>query len=329
MSQTKIPTWLTAGLLAVTASGAALVLPIPAGADTDAPAVSYATTTQSRTIETFSRLPLYVTQGAPSSTVFLDHQSVPICEVVAGLFDGQAVEEYIELGAGGTYNNPTKVKAGQGRGALPEKAEFGTAPGPNAQAACPSAASGTGRAAASGIMNDQLTVAAASTRSTGNKLDAQDVVVSEAVTNLQGIKLADVSVRQLESFLKVEWRPGAEPLISYRLAMIGLFNGADAVLLNGERGIVLQGKDLAGSEFVKQFNQQSKANEKAIEQIGTYGFRILEPSVYQDASGRYVIENFVVNAGFGFAARKNELGNFQGMRLAAATVTGRVAYFAS
>ena len=38
-----------------------------------------------------------------------------------------------------------------------------------------------------------------------------------------------------------------------------------------------------------------------------------------------MIENFVVNAGFGFAARKNEMGNFQGMRLAAATVTGRIA----
>lgn len=327
MSQTKIPTWLTAGLIAVTTAGAALTVPVSAGADTDA--VSYATTTQSRTVETFSRLPLYVTQGAPSSTVTLDHQSVPVCEVVAGLFDGHTVEEYIELGAGGTYNNPTKVKAGQGRQELPEKAEFGTAPGPTAQAACPTATSGTGQAAVAGIMSDQLTVAAASTKSTANKADSGDLVVSEAVTNLQGIKLADVSIRQLESWLKVEWRPGAEPLISYRLAMTGLFNGADAVLLNGERGIVLQGKDLAGSEFVKQFNQQSKANEKAFEQIGTYGFRILEPSVYQDASGRHVIENFVVNAGFGFAARKNELGNFQGMRLAAATVTGRIAYFAS
>ncbi|HET9770933.1 MAG TPA: hypothetical protein VFS16_08590, partial [Acidimicrobiia bacterium] len=213
--------------------------------------------------------------------------------------------------------------------ALPEKAEFGTAPGPRAEVACPSVVSGTGRAAAGGIMTDQLTVAAASTKSTSSQADGQDVVLSEAVTNLQGIKLADVSIRQLESWLKVEWRAGAEPLISYRLAMTGLFNGADAVFLNGERGIVLQGKDLAGSEFVKQFNQQSKANENALEQLGTYGFRILEPSVYQDASGRHVIENFVVNAGFGFAARKNELGNFQGMRLAAATVTGRIAYFAS
>ena len=106
------------------------------------------------------------------------------------------------------------------------------------------------------------------------------------MTKLQGIKLADVSVRQLESWLKVEWRPGSEPLVSYRLAVTGLFNGADAVLMNGERGVVLQGKDLAGSEFVKQFNQQSKANEKAFEQLGTYGFRILEPQVYQDASGR-------------------------------------------
>jgi hypothetical protein len=328
MSQTKIPTWLTAGLLAVTASGAALVVPLPARAETDAREVSYATTTQSRTVETFSRLPLYVTQGAPSSTVFLDHQSVPICEVVAGLFDGQAVEEYIELGAGGTYNNPTKVKAGQGRGALPQKAEFGTAPGPTARAACPSAESGTGQATAGGIVSDQLTVATATTNSTATSADGRDVV-SEAVTNLQGVKLADVSIRQLESWLKVEWRPEVEPLISYRLVLSGLFNGADAVLLNGERGIVLQGRDLAGSEFVKQFNQQSKANEKALEQIGTYGFRVLEPSVYQDASGRHVIENFVVNAGFGFAARKNELGNFQGMRLAAATVTGRIAYFAS
>jgi hypothetical protein len=154
-------------------------------------------------------------------------------------------------------------------------------------------------------------------------------VISEAVTKLQGVKLAEVSVRQLESWLKVDWRVSQEPVVSYRLAVSGLFNGADAVLLNGERGVVLQGKDLAGSEFVKQFNQQSKQHEKALEQLGTYGFRLVEPQLYQDASGRYVVEGFVVNAGFGFAARKNQMGHFQGMRLAAATVTGRMVPFGS
>ncbi len=308
-------------------AGATSLLPGPAGADT-APA-SYATTTQSRTVETFARLPLYITQGAPSSKVILDHQSVPQCEVTSGLFDGDTAEEYVELGADGKYQNPTKVKAGQSRGALPDRAEFGTAPGPTASAACPTPLSGMGRASSGGIVTDQLSVEFATTTSQALKKEAEPVVVSEAVTKLQGVKLADVSIRQLESWLKVEWRVSQEPLVSYRLVLSGLFNGAEAVLMNGERGVVLQGKDLAGSEFVKQFNQQSKQHETAFEQLGTYGFRLLEPQVYQDASGRYVIENFVVNGGFGFAARKNQMGHFQGMRLAAATVTGRMVPFGS
>jgi len=326
MRGTTIPAWLSAGLLAATVSVAPLVLPDPARADAD---LSYATTTQSRTVETFARLPLYVTQGAPSSTVLLDEQSVPQCEVVAGLFDGASVEEYIELGAGGKYQNPTKVKAGQSRGALPEKAEFGSAPGPTARAACPTPLEGTGRASSGGIVADQLGVESATTTSNATKRDGEAAIVTEAVTRLQGVTLADASLRQLESWLKVEWREGREPLVSYRLLLSGLFNGAEAVLMNGERGVVLQGKDLAGSEFVKQFNAQSKAHETALAQLGTYGFRLLEPELYQDATGRTVIESFVVNAGFGFAARKNELGNFQGFRLGAATISGRIASFGS
>jgi len=314
-------------VLAVAAVAAALVVPGPAGAEE--PPASYATTTQSRAVETFARLPLYVTQGAPSSKVILDHQSVPQCEVTSGLYDGDTVEEYIELGADGKYQNPTKVKAGQSRGALPDKAEYGTAPGPTALAACPTATTGAGRASSGGIVTDQLSIETATTSSNAVKPANQSMVVSEAVTKLQGIKVADVSVRQLESWLKVEWRVNQEPLVSYRLVVSGLFNGAEAVLMNGERGVVLQGKDLAGSEFVKQFNQQSKQHETALEQLGTYGFRLLEPQVYQDASGRYVVEGFVVNAGFGFAARKNQMGHFQGMRLAAATVTGRMVPFGS
>lgn len=309
------------------AAVAALVVPEPAGAE--AQAVSYATTTQSRTVETFARVPLYLTQGAPSSTVFLDHQSVPQCEVVSGLFDGSSFEEYVELSSGGSYKNPTKVKAGQARGALPEKAEFGTAPGPTAQAACPTGVSGAGRASSGGIVTDQLSVETATARSSAIKRDDAGVVVSEAVTKLQGVKLAEVSIRQIESWLKIEWRVNQEPLVSYRLVLSGLFNGAESVLMNGDRGVVLQGKDLAGSEFVEQFNAQSRAHETALEQLGTYGFRLLEPNVYQDESGRHVIENFVVNAGFGFAARKNQMGHFQGMRLAAATVTGRMVPFGS
>jgi hypothetical protein len=309
------------------AAAAALVVPGSAGAE--ARPVSYATTTQSRTVETFARVPLYLTQGAPSSTVFLDHQGVPQCEVNAGLFDGSSFEEYVELSSGGSYKNPTKIKAGQARGALPDKADFGTAPGPNAQAACPTALTGTGRATSGGIVTDQLSVESATAASSAVKPESESLVVSEAVTKLQGVKLADVSLRHLESWLKVEWRSEQEPLVSYRLAVSGLFNGAEAVLLNGERGVVLHGKDLAGSEFVKQFNQQSKAHETAFEQLGTYGFRLMEPEVYQDASGRHVIESFAVNAGFGFAARKNQMGHFQGMRLAAATVTGRMVPFGS
>jgi len=301
-------------------------LPSPAGAA----AASYATTTQSRTVETFSKLPFDVTQGYPSSTVFLDHQGVAQCEVLAAMFDGGIVEEYFELGFGGTYQNHTKAEAGNQRGALPEKAAFGSAPGPHANAACPTPLSGSGYAAGAGYVSDQLSIEGASTRSAATKPEDKAIVLSETLTKLQGIKAGAVSVRNLESWIKVEWRSEHPPLISYRMAVSGLFNGADEVLLQGERGIVLQGQNLAGAEFVKQFNQQSAENETAFEQLFTYGFRILEPKVYKDASGRDVIESFVMAGGFGLAARKGEqVGNFQGMRLAAARITGRIGSFAT
>jgi hypothetical protein len=301
------------------------IVATPAGAA----AASYATTTQSRTVETFSKLPFDVTQGYPSSTVFLDHQGVAQCEVLAAMFDGGILEEYFELGFGGTYQNHTKAEAGNQRGALPEKAAFGAAPGPNAQAACPTPLSGSGYAAGGGYLSDQVSIESASTSSTATKPEGKAIVLSETLTKLQGIKAGAVSVRNLESWIKVEWRSEEEPLISYRMAVSGLFNGADEVLLQGERGIVLQGQNVAGNEFVKQFNQQSAEHETAFEQLFTYGFRILEPKVYQDASGRDVIESFVMAGGFGLAARKGELGGFQGMRLAAARITGRIGSFAS
>jgi hypothetical protein len=297
----------------------------PAGAA----AASYATTTQSRTVETFSKLPFDVTQGYPSATVFLDHQGVAQCEVLAAMFDGGIIEEYFELGFGGMYQNHTKAEAGNQRGALPEKATFGSAPGPHANAACPTPLTGSGYAAGGGQVSDQFSIEGASASSTATKPEDRAAVVSETLTKLQGIKVGDVSIRNLESWIKVEWRSGAEPLISYRMAVGGLFNGADEVLLQGERGIVLQGQNLAGAEFVKQFNEQSAEHESAFEQLFTYGFRILEPRVYKDASGRDVVESFVMAGGFGLAARKGEqVGNFQGMRLAAARITGRIGEFA-
>lgn len=313
-------------ILALAGPGAGLAVATPAGAA----AASYATTTQSRTVETFSRLPFDVTQGYPSATVHLDHQGVAQCEVIAGMFDGGIVEEYFELGFGGAYQNHTTAEAGNQRGALPEKAEFGAAPGPNAQAACPTPQSGLGQAAFGGNQTDEFGVDFAYTTSSATKAKDRASVLTETATRLQGIRVAEVSLRHLESWIKVEWRSTQEPLISYRMVVSGLFNGADEVLLKGDRGVVLQGEDLAGADFIKQFNEQSAAHETAFEQLATYGFRVLEPRVYTNAAGREVVESFVVNGGFGLAARKGEqVGNFQGMRLGAARITGRISEFAS
>jgi len=316
---------LAALALAVALPGAGLLGAPPAGAEGR---FFYATTTESRTFEFYEQLPYEATEGSPSSSVNLDdQQNYPFCETFSGVYDlGGVIDEFLSLSSNNVYQNPTRMRAANPPGTRPQRAEFNTvASGPHALSDCKTPTSGYGTATYGGHVADQVSVQSATSETTAARADGEDTVVGETTTKFQGFKAGDVSFRQLESWVKVEWRAGQQPLVTYRMVLNGLFNGTSEVMLNGGNGIVLSGQKVAGSELAEQFNQQSKAHQSDLDKLATYGFRILEPKVYQDPNGRNVVETYLLESGFGLAARKgDQIGNFQGLRLGVSRVSGLV-----
>jgi hypothetical protein len=306
---------------------AALVVPVtatPAGAAQ----VRYSTIIQSRPIEPYAQVPSEVHVGVPSASVYLEDPATAHCEVIAGVYDhGLLAGEYLEtIIPDNMYRNPTQMRAVNPRDTRPDKAEFTTFPGgPSALAECPTPTSGKGSATWGGGGNDSGGVESATSTSTSTLVPDQELVVSETTSKLQGVKLGDATIRSLENWLKVEWRPDQEPVISYRMVLQGVFSGTDEVASGGGKGIVLSGQNVGGSEFTEQFNQQAKAHQSEFEQLGTYGFRILEPRYYEDAiSRRPSVEAAVLDASWGFTARQGGIGHRQGLRLGVARAAGRI-----
>jgi len=288
--------------------------------------VFYGMTTTSRPIEFYEHIPAEITQGSPSTLVFLENPGSPFCEDLAGIYDlGLIIDDYLSFGIP-QYANPTRMHAANPPGSRPEKAEFSTFPGgPHAVAQCQTPESGLATATWGGAVNPQLTIESATSNSTSVRVPGEDAVVTEALATLHGVKLGDSTIRNFESWLKVEWRPAQQPVISYRLVVQGLANGTSEVASSGGKGIVLAGQNVAGSDFAKQFNEQSKAHETALQQIGTYGFHFLEPRYFKDeVQRRDAVEMPVLDASWGFSARKGGIGEAQGIRLGLTRMTGRI-----
>lgn len=332
VSKTSIPpqrAWWRGLTLALLASSATLGAIVPAAA-AEGQSITYATEVQSRAFETYQQLPYEINQGAPSGWTGIYWQGSPACRAISGLVDDGSLGDIVTLFTDQTYQNPTRMRAGNQAGGLPERAEFGARPGPHALAACPAPESGVGSATTGGYVSEQVSIESATSKSTAEKLDGEPTVINEALTRLQGLHLGEVSIRHLESWIRVEWRLEQEPVISYRMVLSGLVTDGTEVWSNDDHGsLILQGQNVGGSEFVEQFNEQTKAHESDLEELGTYRLRLLEPRVYEDRRfAKTVIENFALEAGFGLAARKGEqFGSFQGMRLARAKIRGSMATF--
>jgi hypothetical protein len=275
----------------------------------------------SRAFETYGQIPAEATQGAPSAIVQLQGPSVTPCEARAGVYDlGTVLDEYLDLSLD-VYKNPTRVVAVNPASAYPTHAEYGSAPGPRAVADCATPEAGTASATWGGPDTGQNGVASATSRSTTSWEPGSDLIITEGSTKLGGIKLGDASIRTLESWLRVEWRPNQDPLVSYRIVLQGLFSGSTEVASGGGKGLVLSGQSVGGSELSKQFNEQAAAHQNALSALGRYGFHILAPRHYYDPRlrdqqpGGHIVEAPVLEGSWGFTARQNQTGHNQGMRL--------------
>lgn len=310
-------------------AGIGLVGAKPGGASTGD--IFYTTFLWSRAFETFAQIPAELTQGAPSSFVLLYEQNEPGCRVDAGLYDLAAVDDLAHLSVD-QYENPVRARATNPETAKSTRAEFGTAPGPHAVADCPSQTSGSGTATWGGNISDDLGVISAATHAASERKPGEQLVITEALTNLAGIRLGKMSVRNLESWIKVEWRPNQEqPVVSYRIVLQGLSDGTTEVASTGGEGIVLSGKSVGGSDLTKQFNAQAEAHKSDLQQIGTFGLHILAPRAYKDTVTRdvqtfrgWTVDAPVLEAFSGFAARSHQVGHRQGVRIGLTRVSGDI-----
>lgn len=321
------------GVLATIATGilaAALVVPLtatPAGADGR---LIYGTVVESRTMEGYAQVPSEVSGGSPSTMVFVeDPGSAPMCESISGVYDfGLLAGEYIETIMEGYDTNPTRTRAVNPANTRPTKDEFTSFPGgPRALSECATTTSGMGTATWGGYVSDQFSFESASSKSTNALVAGENLVVGETLTKFHGVKLAASSIRSFESWLKVEFRPEKEPVVSWRIVLQGVFNGADEMFSGGAKGLVLSGQSVGGGDFAKQFNEQAKAHETEFKALGTYGFRILEPRYYDDAfTRRPTVEAPVLDGSWGFTAREGGIGHRQGMRLGLSRAGGRILF---
>jgi hypothetical protein len=301
---------------------AALVGIRPAGA---AEGFTYGTTTTSRAIETYANIPAEVNQGTPSATVFLEDSHDPFCEGIAGIYDlGLIVDEYASASVA-AYQNPTKARVHNPADSFPSQKEVTTFPGgPNALADCASRSDGLATATWGGYVGDHTVVQSAYSKTVSKRVAGTNTVVNEATAHINGIQLGESLIRSFDSWLKVEWKPSEDPVISYRIELQGLTDGKTDTVSSGEKGFVLSGQNVGGGDFITQFNEQAKAHENDLKALGRYGFRMMEPRYFEDTiQARKVIQAAVLEGSLGFTARDGGIGQNQGIRFGLVRTSGR------
>ena len=286
---------------------------------------TYGTTTTSRSIETYAAIPFETTHGSPSTTVFLEDSHGPFCEGIAGVYDlGLIIDEYASASVP-AYQNPTKARVHNPEDSFPSKKEVSTFPGgPEALADCSTRTEGLATATWGGYVGDQAIVQSAFSKTVSKRVADTDMVVNEATAHVEGIKVGDSLIRSFDSWLKVEWRPSQDPVVSYRIELQGLTDGKTDTVSGGEKGFVLSGQNIGGGSYISQFNEQAKAHQNDLKVLGRYGFRMLEPRYFEDGvQARKVIEAAVLDGSAGLAARDGGIGQNQGIRFGLVRTSGR------
>jgi hypothetical protein len=311
--------------------------PSVAGADEDttgAPTASgsaWAAEATGRVFEPYAEIPHAFYPGAPMAEVHL--YSPGNCDTwAAAYYAGVEVEEAI-LQPIPNYNNVTLARATNPEGAVtPTKSEvapLGPAGGPRYLAECPLPHSGHGFARDVGFQSQNDSFAGGMSDTKASIDEATRVLVSETTTALDDLNLNGLHIQRVVSWLKTELSPGAEPKVSYRIELFGITapgkegsaSSAPRAVALGGTGLTLSGKDVGGSDLVRQFNAQATAHEQDLAALGRYGLRILEPKVTSD-DDFHTVEAPVMDAGMYFTARQNQTGQGQALRFAMARFRG-------
>jgi hypothetical protein len=274
-------------------------------------------------VEPYIEIPGEFRAASPATQAGIEGGAPLRCQSIAFFYDGGIGDSVGQILTYDQYNNPTKAWAINPPTARPVKDEKTSYPGgPKATADCPSVYSSVADSTLGPVVSQGLSFEGGSSRTTTNKSADEDLIVSESINRVTGVKVGDLSIASVLAWLKVEFRPSVEPKVSYRIELGGINDGKSFSGANYE-GLVLAGQGIAGGDLAKQFNEQSKANRGALKTLGQYGFSIFAPRAGYSAAGRYILEISALDGSFSPAARQGTIGQTMGIRLGVARVGGR------
>lgn len=177
------------------------------------------------------------------------------------------------------------------------------------------------------VQGEEFGISGGHSASHAKKLDGEDTIVSETTNTVFGLKVADLRINFVESYLKVTSKVGEIPTADYRIEFGGMKVGEQGVG-SGNQGFIIAGNDVVGPEMVADFNKQANAYEKEFEMIGKYGLRIVEPEFGLSRSGRFIFELVAVDGLIGLAARQNQqVGDGFGYRMGVSRIASNYRHF--
>jgi hypothetical protein len=312
-------------------AAASMVGFVPSAVSAEGGSTVWGVDTTSRVFETYAEIPHRFYPGFPTTDVSLS--SPGQCETFgAGYFAGIEIEEAV-LGTMPGYKNVTLARARNPEtGGYPSKAEVAPAGGqggPAYTAECASPDAGHGSARTGGFTGPGGSAGSGLSETTQTLDREAQSITSETTTSLNDVRLGgSLRIDQITSYMKTVLAPDAEPKVTYRITLQGVSTGGDGAstaaansFAVSDGGLTLAGKDVGGSELIKQFNEQSKTHEKDLSVLARYGFRILAPKFSAGDDG-YTVEAPVMDAGLYLPARQNQTGQGQALRIGMARFTG-------
>ena len=115
-------------------------------------------------------------------------------------------------------------------------------------------------------------------------------MVSEATAHMVGIDVGDLHIGAVETWVKVDYPVGEEPLVSYKVSAVNIAQGkTTAAEASSPKGFSIGGSAIPASAVVDQFNAQAnQMGATAAPDKETWQVDVLAPRVYKpgDTPGR-------------------------------------------
>ena len=208
-------------------------------------------------------------------------------------------EGALEIGPGGGFKNPTLTRCNNpdaGRGTSGKVEEGGGGLGRKAVTDCASRLKARGTSNTGPLVTQNLSISDGFT-------DASSVVTSgklvgEATAHLIGVDVGDLHIGSVESWVKVDYPIGAEPLVSYKVSALNITQGKTSAVDAGGKSFTLGGSAIPASQVLDQFNAQAnQMGSTAAPDKETWQIDVLAPRVYApgDTPGRAFGDFSVIN----------------------------------